>query len=139
MATGDIQSEILARKINLVSRNSEVGLVATTAASLILVAVSRHSQSFAWWVLWWLALVIVSAVRVGLARRYFHEEARHDVDPVAWSRHYAYLIFVLILLWTSGTIAFSWDASDVERALAALVVAAMSAGAISTLAPVINL
>ncbi len=135
----DIESETLIRKLHLVSRNSGVGFIATTSASLILLAAASQSDSFVFWIVWWLALLLVSAVRMGMARRFFRDEAAHAVDAAAWLRKYTILVSALGALWAMGILGFSYGAEQNQRFLAALVAAAMSAGAISTLAPLIRL
>lgn len=135
----DIESETLIRKLHLVSRNSRVGFIATTSASLILLAAASQSDYFVLWIVWWLALLLVSAVRIGMARSFFRDEVAHAVDTTAWLRQYTMLVSALGALWAIGVLGFSYGAEQNQRFLGALVAAAMSAGAISTLAPLIRL
>ncbi|BCK87396.1 hypothetical protein MIZ01_1174 [Sideroxyarcus emersonii] len=137
--TTDVESETLIRKLHLISRNSGVGFIATASSSLILVAAAIQSNHFTIWIIWWLALLLVSTIRLGMARRFFHDEAAHAVDATAWSSRYTILVVALGALWAMGILGFSFGASANERFLAALVAAAMSAAAISTLAPRIRL
>jgi diguanylate cyclase (GGDEF)-like protein/PAS domain S-box-containing protein len=135
----DIESETSVRKLELISRNSVVGFIATASAALLLVAAAYRSGHVALWIIWWLLLLLVSTTRIGMARRFHREEVEHTVDTASWSRRYTILVSVLSTLWAAGILGFSYGAPEHQRFLAALVAAAMSAGAISTLAPRIDL
>jgi diguanylate cyclase (GGDEF)-like protein/PAS domain S-box-containing protein len=135
----DIESETLVRQLHLISRNAGVGFIATASASLIFLAASADSDHFILWIIWWLALVLVSAIRFGMARRFFRDKTQHPSDAAVWSRRYTILVSALGALWTVGILAFSYKAPENQRYLAALVAAAMSTGAIATLAPRIKL
>jgi hypothetical protein len=135
----DIKSEVQLRKLHLISENAMVGLIATAAAASLLVVTIGASRPEWWSVVWWLVIMLVSVLRLEMARRFVQEESRKSAGPLLWERRYVLLIAVLGIWWAIGAIAFSWNGSHEERYLAALVVAAMAAGSISTLAPLIKL
>ncbi len=139
METGNIESEIRGHQLHLVSQNAAVGLVATAAASLVLVAASGESPNILFWWLWWLGLMGISIIRFGMAGRYLREEAEHTADLQRWYSRYVALIAALSFMWAAGIAGYSWHAPETARLLAALVAAAMAAGSISTLAPLITL
>ena len=135
----DIEAEVLSKKLLLITQNSGVGLVATGAASMILVATPSGAHASPFWWLWWLVLLAISAVRVAMSRQYQRAAANNNAAPHRWYRHYLILISVLSFVWVIGIAEYSWHASHDDRLLAALVAAAMAAGSISTLAPLITL
>jgi diguanylate cyclase (GGDEF)-like protein/PAS domain S-box-containing protein len=134
-----VKAEVLSKKLSLISQNAGVGLVATAAASMVLVAAptTAYSSLFLWF--WWFALIIISIIRVVMSRRFLRATLQGEVDPHRWYRHFLILISVLSLLWVVGISYFNWQASQSDRMLAALVAAAMAAGSVSTLSPLITL
>ena len=132
----DIEAESQRQKTALLYRNSEVvlGVTIVNASLLAYVNTTLHAVGgFAF--VWWTILVIITAGRFLLTRRFRMAKPDAAAAP-AWRRRYIAGTALAAATWAVGTVLFVWHAPDGARLFTGLVVAGMVAGAVPTLSPV---
>ncbi len=132
-----VNPEIRARQTALLYRNVGVAQTINVTVSGMIAYIGYLSRPGPVIVLWWLAVIGLSLVRLSLARSY-----AAAADPVAeadvWCRRYVNATTALAAVWLVGTAAVMVDNDDGYRLLTALGVAGMVAGAVPILSVVRN-
>ena len=132
----DIEAETQRQKTALLYRNSEIvlGVTIVNASLLAYVNTTLHASAEAAFA-WWCVLVIISAGRYVLTRRFLAAKPDAAAAPV-WRRRYIAGMALAAATWAAGAVLFVWHAPDGAELFTGLVVAGMVAGAVPTLAPV---
>ena len=132
----DIEAETQRQKTALLYRNSEIvlGVTIVNASLLAYVNTTLHASAEAAFA-WWCILVVISAGRYVLTRRFLAAKPAAAAAP-AWRRRYIAGMALAAATWAAGAVLFVWHAPDGAELFTGLVVAGMVAGAVPTLAPV---
>ncbi len=132
----DVEAELQRQKTALLYRNSKIvlGVTIVNASLLAYVNTTLHASA-GYALLWWSALVCITAARFLLTRRFLAARPDAGAAPL-WRRRYITGTAMAATTWAAGTVLFVWDAPVGASLFTGLVVAGMVAGAVPTLAPV---
>ncbi|MBM3115204.1 ATP-binding protein [Jeongeupia naejangsanensis] len=128
--------DVLIRTTRLLYRNAVIGQVMSIVIASLLCFGLRDALPGAELLGWLLPVLLMSLLRIGLARGY-----RHAPDDLAsallWRRRYLVGTVLVALWWGGGALAFMFGMPPAPRLVVSLVVCGMVAGAVPILAPVL--
>lgn len=131
-----LEHEVRRQKTTLLLRNARIAAAVHVVNATLLAFVNAISHaSIASAVLWWCLVLLVTAGRYSMVRR-FAALLGAAVDVSRWQRRYIAATALAALVWGGGGAFFMWDAPDSAMLFTGMVLAGMTAGAVPLLAPV---
>ena len=131
----ELEPEVAARLTALLYRNARLGQAVNIVVSGAVALIGYWSRPGPVIALWWLAMVLLSLLRLRQASQYSRRDPARN-DDAQWHVAYLNTTAATSLLWVVGEVAVMWHNTDPFRLLTGLAIAGMVAGAVPVLGAV---